>query len=211
MLKKGLSFCLVLALLIGGTALAVTGLPSLDALSAIAKNAKVTPLALPDVFEIAYRTPDGELFLSRDENGWLTYVEGDVTRLFVKTGEDAYLAATPADTGYNVEDLNPLTFEQVKEAVAPIWQMIEPNERNERSASTAIFDKNIDLLGRKASRYRISIHEGNESSYSVELSTAVWYTFDKDTGVCLMKETAADENRKNAEVVFECIKYTVIR
>ena len=210
MKKRGL--CLLLALMmLTGTAALATSLPGLDALTALAKNAKITPLALPEVFEITYRTPDGELTLSRDVQGNLIYTNGETAIAFVKNAEDSYFEATPTELGLVLGDLTPLTFAEVKEKIADIWNMIEPHEQNEHSAITAVFDKNAKVAGREANRFHEAKHTGSDTGYSVAVDAVVWYTFDKETGVCLMKETAPDEDRADAEVVYECVSYTITK
>ena len=191
MKMKWMSLMLVFALLLSGSALAVS-LPGLDALSAIATAASPTPLELPEVFEIVYKTAEGELSLSRAEDGSITYVNGETTLVFTKTGDDAY--AFEAET---------LTFEELKERIAAVWQLIEPREEVERGAVTSAFDANVTVLDRKANRFRQAIH----ADFSAQSDNVAWYTFDKTTGVCLMKETGPDEDHKNAEIVYECVSF----
>ena len=197
MKKAGL--CLLaglLSLIVAGTALAA-GLPGMDALIQLATSSKPTPLKLPDVFEITYRTQDGEVSLSRGADGTLTAVRGEETFRYLRKGDDAY----QAETGET------LTLDEVKAAIAFVWDLIEPSEQVESAAIIAIYDGNTKIAGREANRFRETLHQGDGSGYSVEASGAVWYTFDKKTGVCLAKETAPDENHENAEVLYECLSY----
>ena len=188
-----LCVCLAVLLLVSGSALA-QGLSGLGALSAIATAASPTPLELPDVFEIVYRTAEGEVSLSRDADGSFTYVNGDTKLVFAKTGDDAYTAENETGT---------LTFDEVKERIAPVWQMIEPDEDIGSAAVTAAFETNVTILDRKANRFRQSVH----TDFSTKIDTAVWYTFDKATGICLIKETGTDEIHDNAEIVYECVSF----
>ena len=205
---KLLSILTAIMLLLSASALA-TSLPGLDALTALAKSSSPTPLSLPAEFSITYRTQAGELSLSRSADGNLTYVNGAETALFLKSGDDAYLAATPTESGYTLNELTPITFEQVKERIAPVWQLIAPVELGGAAAVTASFDGNTEVLGRSANRFRLAVHTGTEAGYSVTVNSAVWITLDHENGICLMKETAADENHANATVEFECVSLEI--
>ncbi len=208
-MKKQWLALLVTALLVASVTAYATGLPGLDALTAIARNAKRTPLTLPEVFEIVYRTPDGEVSLSRDADGNLTFAGGDATLIFLKNAEDSYLAAEQTDAGYALTDLTPMSFDQVKEKIAQVWRLIEPNEEQSQMAVVASVDGKVQVLGRDATRFREAVHEGTASGYDIHVTGALWYTFDQETGVCLMMETAPDESHDNAEAVFECVKYEI--
>ena len=208
MRAKWLCICLTALMLFAVTASAATLPGGLDALSALAKGAKPTPFQLPDTFDIAYRTADGELALSRDENGHLKYVNGDNVTMYLKAGDDAYVASIANESGADTaKTITALTFDQVKEQIAPIWSLMAPNGENEHGAVTAEFDKNVKLLGRKANRFRSSIHSGDDKGYSVKADIIEWYTFDKETGVCLMKETGETSDHDKAQVAFECIRF----
>ncbi len=197
MKTKWMSLILVIVLLMGSSALAL-GLDGLEGLSAIATAASPTPLELPEVFEIVYRTMLGEVSLSRGEDGGITYINGETKLVFARTGEDAYTAENEAGT---------LTFEEVKERIAPVWQMIEPHEEINSATVVSAFEADVTLLDRKANRFRESVHSASEGSYSVESDAVVWYTFDKATGVCLLKEAGSDENHDNAVIIFECVSF----
>ena len=206
---KKLGMCVLaglLAVMLAAPALA-SGIPGLEALLQVAAASKPAEVKLPDVFEITYRTADGEVSLSRDADGNLTARNGDETLLYLKVDEDAYLPAVPGDTGYTLTATETVTLDGVKEALAFVWDMIEPREEHEATAVVAIFDGNVDLIGRSANRFRQALHESDANGYSVKTTAAVWYTFDKETGACLMKETGPDENRSNATIAYECISF----
>lgn len=187
----------LLILTLAGAALAA-GLPGMDALIQVAKSAKPTPLTLPEVFSLTYRTAEGEVSLSRGADGALVAVRGEETYRFELVGENLYKTA----------EGDRRSLDEIKKDIAFVWDLVEPTEQVENAAVIVMFDANTKALGRDANRFRQSTHEGTETGYSVDASKAVWYTFDKKTGVCLMKETAADENHENAEVVYECVAYT---
>ena len=193
-----LCVCLAVMLIVSGSALAMS-LPGLSALSTVATNSTPTPLKLPDVFEIVYQTAEGEVSLRRDGAGSFTYLNGETKLVFTKSGKDAYKSESESGK---------LTFDEVCERIAPVWNLIAPNE-SAQGAVTVAFDRNVKVADRDANRFREAVHTNTGSGFSVESDLVVWYTFDKATGVCLAKETAPDENRDNVTVEFTCISYVV--
>ena len=186
-----------MTLVLAGSALA-SGLPGMDALIQIAKSARPTPFKLPEVFSITYRTADGEVSLRRGADGALVAIQGDQTFRFEAAGENIY----------RTEQGNKISLDEVKALISFVWGLAEPSEQVESAAIVAIFDADTEIAGRKANRFRETLHQADKDGYSVGSTGAVWYTFDKKTGVCLMKEVGPDENHENAEVVFECVSYT---
>ena len=193
--------CVLLAalLMIGVSAMAVS-LPALDALSAIATAQSPAPLELPKVFKIVYQTEAGNISLSRGADGNLTYENGAESLVFTKAGDGTYLDAATGET---------LTFDQVKERIALVWDMIAPHEEADKAAVTVTFDRSVKVADREASRFREAVHTETETGYSVKTDLAVWHTFDHQTGVCLAKETAPNENHDNVTAVFTCVSYEI--
>ena len=142
---------------------------------------------------------EGELSLSRDEAGNFTYANGDKTLTYELTDAGTYQGA--GETG--------LTLEQLKERIAPVWDLLQPHDEIEDEAVTMAFDANVKVLGRDANRFREAEHKAEDGVYSAASTGAVWYTFDKATGICLLKETGTDEEHRNAETVYECVSFEI--
>ena len=219
-MKKMLSFVFAVMLVCGSAACAQGDSFDFGSLFGSLYNGSSSMMpknvSMPDQFSIAYEYTDSgkfrQVLMEKDKAGNYHYKDSSDEFLFIKDGK-GYRIAVSTVNGFAYKDTEKYSFDYVKSLTGKFWECAAPLDDDITLGSTTSEGQG-QICGRKTDKFKVDLGMGYSiGGYSVSMSEATYYEFDRETGICLASSMSDDVSFMGINAGdddldgFECVRF----